>query len=190
MPRSTRCLRSSRIPHDGGAPRDARRGHRGRGGACDHSSVAAFTGRGPGDRSEARARHRRALLALRFLRRCADRRMLGASYFPRRRKKPDGFRCGSIRAPRRLVPIDEKRIVYILRSESDARRHFVGITTDPWRELLWHNAGSCRHTVQSGPWSMIVSMEFVTERAARRFARYLKTGSGRAFARRHFASIE
>jgi len=88
------------------------------------------------------------------------------------------------------VPIDEKRIVYILRSESDARRHFVGITTDPWRELLWHNAGSCRHTVQSGPWSMIVSMEFVTERAARRFARYLKTGSGRAFARRHFASIE
>jgi hypothetical protein len=31
-------------------------------------------------------------------------------------------------------------------------------------------------------------MEFATETAARRFEKYLKSGSGRAFAKRHFAA--
>ena len=34
--------------------------------------------------------------------------------------------------------------------------------------------------------SVIVSLEFATEAAARQFERYLKSGSGRAFAKRHF----
>jgi hypothetical protein len=32
-----------------------------------------------------------------------------------------------------------------------------------------------------------VSIEFLTEKEALRFERYLKSGSGRAFAKRHFA---
>jgi len=36
------------------------------------------------------------------------------------------------------------------------------------------------------PWSLLVSIEFSTERAASAFERYLKSGSGRAFAKRHF----
>jgi hypothetical protein len=36
------------------------------------------------------------------------------------------------------------------------------------------------------PWSLVVSLEFASERAARRFEKYLKSGSGRAFSKRHF----
>ncbi len=80
----------------------------------------------------------------------------------------------------------EKRIVYILRSDADPARHYVGITSHVRDRLEWHNHGPCGHTVRYRPWSLIVSMEFATERGAGRFEQYLKTGSGRAFAKRHF----
>ena len=80
-----------------------------------------------------------------------------------------------------------KRFVYVLRSESDPTRHYVGITSDVENRLDWHNAGPCGHTVAHRPWSVIVSIEFSTEASAVRFERYLKSGSGRAFAMRHFA---
>ena len=52
------------------------------------------------------------------------------------------------------------------------------------------NNGPCGFTSSNRPWSQVVSMEFPTERAARVFERYLKSGSGRAFAKRHFAPID
>lgn len=84
----------------------------------------------------------------------------------------------------------EKRIVYILRSDADPRRHYVGLTNDLPARLEWHNHGPCGHTRSYRPWSVIVSLEFRTERAAVRFEGYLKSGSGRAFAKRHFAPVE
>jgi hypothetical protein len=39
------------------------------------------------------------------------------------------------------------------------------------------------------PWSLVVSMEFTTAKAASAFEKYLKSGSGRAFSKRHFAHI-
>lgn len=80
----------------------------------------------------------------------------------------------------------EKRIVYILRSLADRHRHYVGITNDLAGRLRWHNEGPCGHTRHHRPWSVLVSMEFSTEDAAVRFEKYLKSGSGRAFATRHF----
>jgi putative endonuclease len=82
----------------------------------------------------------------------------------------------------------EKRIVYILRSDSDPSRHYVGITTDVRGRLEWHNRGPSGYTVHHRPWSLVVSMEFPSEEAAVRFEKYLKSGSGRAFARRHFGA--
>jgi putative endonuclease len=80
-----------------------------------------------------------------------------------------------------------KRFVYILRSERDPSRHYVGITQDvDWR-LAWHNSALTGVTRNNRPWSVVVSLEFPTEQHARRFERYLKSGSGRAFAKRHFA---
>ena len=80
------------------------------------------------------------------------------------------------------------RFVYILRSEREPDRHYVGITSNVVRRLAWHNDGLNVHTARSRPWIVVVSMDFADEQIARRFERYLKSGSGRAFAKRHFVS--
>jgi predicted GIY-YIG superfamily endonuclease len=80
----------------------------------------------------------------------------------------------------------EKRIVYVIRSDTDASRHYVGITSNVRDRLEWHNHGPSGQTVWHRPWSIVVSMEFQTEREAVRFEKYLKSGSGRAFMKRHF----
>ena len=82
----------------------------------------------------------------------------------------------------------EKRTVYIIRSSTSPSKHYVGITNDIRGRLDWHNNGPCGHTLQNRPWSLVVSLEFPTEREALRFEKYLKSGSGRAFAKRHFSS--
>lgn len=81
-----------------------------------------------------------------------------------------------------------KRIVYVIRSDVDPARHYVGITNDLRARLEWHNQGPCGHTTAHRPWSLVVSMEFPTEEAAVRFEKYLKSGSGRAFTKRHFTA--
>ena len=58
-----------------------------------------------------------------------------------------------------------KRFVYILRSDADPDRHYVGITADPDRRLEWHDHGPCGQTVRHRPWSFVVVMEFPAERA-------------------------
>ena len=63
---------------------------------------------------------------------------------------------------------------------------YTGLTSDVAERVKWHNAGLNVHTAGNRPWSLIVSVEFTTEAEARRFERYLKSGSGRAFAKRHF----
>jgi putative endonuclease len=84
----------------------------------------------------------------------------------------------------------EKRIVYILRSDADPSRHYTGITNNLRDRLEWHNHGPSGHTVNWRPWSLVVSMEFPSETAAVRFEKYLKSGSGRAFTKRHFAAVD
>jgi putative endonuclease len=79
-----------------------------------------------------------------------------------------------------------QRFVYILRSESDPTRHYVGVTADVGQRLDWHNGGGSGYTTNHRPWRVIVSVEFQDEPSAVRFETYLKSGSGRAFAKRHF----
>jgi putative endonuclease len=79
-----------------------------------------------------------------------------------------------------------KRIVYILRSVSDPSRPYVGLTHDMSARLDDHNAGRCPHTARHRPWQRHVTIELADERRAIEFERYLKSGSGRAFAKRHF----
>ena len=93
---------------------------------------------------------------------------------------------GPIRASAISMHGIEKRIVYIIRSDADPSRHYVGITNDLRARLEWHNHGPCGHTRSHRPWSVVVSLEFPTEKQAVRFEKYLKSGSGRAFATRHF----
>ena len=81
---------------------------------------------------------------------------------------------------------EDRRFVYILRSSRNSKRHYTGVTSNVAKRLEWHNAGQNTHTVNDRPWRVIVSLEFQTADAAGQFERYLKTGSGRAFAKRHF----
>jgi putative endonuclease len=81
-----------------------------------------------------------------------------------------------------------RRFVYILRSDADPERHYVGLTTDVQNRLEWHNHGPYGYTRQHRPWRLVVSMEFSEAASAFQFERYLKSGSGRAFAKRHFAT--
>jgi len=83
--------------------------------------------------------------------------------------------------------MEAKRFVYVLRSIKNRNRHYVGLTGKVRRRLAWHNAGQSPHTAKHKPWTLVVSMEFSEQRLAAEFEKYLKSGSGRAFAKRHFA---
>jgi predicted GIY-YIG superfamily endonuclease len=76
--------------------------------------------------------------------------------------------------------------VYILVSELDDTLHYSGITRDLQLRLAEHNIGKCPHTSKHRPWKIETAVAFRSEAKARSFESYLKTGSGREFARRHF----
>jgi len=82
-----------------------------------------------------------------------------------------------------------KRFVYVLRSEADPERHYVGLTSNVDERVAWHNSGPSGQTTRHRPWSLVISIEFRDEPTAVAFERYLKSGSGRAFAKRHFAPL-
>ena len=79
-----------------------------------------------------------------------------------------------------------KRFVYVLKTDAGAPRYYVGVTSNVGQRLVWHNDGHCTHTAKHGPWRIHVVVEFSDEVHATRFEQYLKSGSGRAFAKRHF----
>jgi putative endonuclease len=79
-----------------------------------------------------------------------------------------------------------KRFVYVLRSLSGPIRYYTGITSDITSGLEAHNTGRCSHTASGRPWAVDVVVEFSDERRAAAFERYLKSGSGVSFAKRHF----
>jgi putative endonuclease len=76
--------------------------------------------------------------------------------------------------------------VYILVSESDSSIHYTGITRNLSARLLKHNRGECLHTTKHKPWSVETAVSFTSQAKARAFEKYLKSGSGREFARRRF----
>jgi putative endonuclease len=82
--------------------------------------------------------------------------------------------------------LTNKHIVYVLKNGEGTPRYYVGLTSDTQARLHDHNAGRCPHTARYRPWHLHVLIEFPDEQRAIRFERYLKSGSGREFARRHF----
>jgi predicted GIY-YIG superfamily endonuclease len=79
-----------------------------------------------------------------------------------------------------------KCIVYVLRSETDPARYYTGLTSSLAARLDAQNSGRCPHTASGKPWIIDVIVEFSDERRALAFEKYLKSGSGSAFATRHF----
>ena len=75
--------------------------------------------------------------------------------------------------------------VYILQSLSNPQEFYTGLTDDVQARLRAHNAGKSAHTAQFKPWKLISFHYFARQETAVAFERYLKSGSGRAFALRH-----
>ncbi len=84
------------------------------------------------------------------------------------------------------MPAMNFHYVYILVSEIDPSRHYTGCTTNPVDRLIKHNDGNVPHTKKLRPWRIETVIRFSSKTKARTFEKYLKSGSGREFARRHF----
>jgi len=80
----------------------------------------------------------------------------------------------------------EYHYVYILVSEDVPSRHYTGRTTNLAERLMRHNQGRNPHTAKNRPWRIETAVRFRDPAKARAFELYLKSGSGREFARRHF----
>jgi putative endonuclease len=74
--------------------------------------------------------------------------------------------------------------VYILQSIEDPERHYVGATSDLRARLQKHNAGEVSHTSKYSPWIIKTYVAFTDEERAFAFEKYLKSASGRAFAKK------
>jgi predicted GIY-YIG superfamily endonuclease len=72
--------------------------------------------------------------------------------------------------------------VYLIESLADCGRRYVGLTTDLRHRLQDHNAGKSTHTSKYKPWKVATYIAFSDRTKAESFERYLKSGSGHAFA--------
>jgi putative endonuclease len=75
------------------------------------------------------------------------------------------------------------KYVYILQSLTDNGHFYTGITDDLKARLSMHNSGAVTHTAKYRPWQIKTYVAFTDEGRALAFEKYLKSGSGRAFAK-------
>jgi len=76
--------------------------------------------------------------------------------------------------------------VYLIESVHQRQQHYVGITHDLKQRLIEHNEGKSPHTRKFKPWRLVTYTGFADESTAANFEKYLKSGSGKTFLKRHF----
>ncbi len=76
--------------------------------------------------------------------------------------------------------------VYLIRSIDLPDIVYVGYTTNLKQRLKTHNSGGSVHTKKDRPWKLIVCLSFSEMLKAKNFEKYLKSQSGRAFAKKRF----
>jgi len=82
--------------------------------------------------------------------------------------------------------MSDQRFVYVLLSTVHQDRYYTGLTSNIQERLAAHNAGLSKHTANGRPSKLVTTIEFLDAEKARISESYLKSGSGRAFARRYF----
>ncbi len=78
--------------------------------------------------------------------------------------------------------------VYLLRSRLRPDQTYIGSTGDLKKRLAEHNSGKSIHTNKFKPWNLMAYIALHERNLAEKFERYLKSGSGRAFTKRHLQS--
>jgi predicted GIY-YIG superfamily endonuclease len=76
--------------------------------------------------------------------------------------------------------------VYLIQSESHPDQRYIGFTKDLKQRLITHNSGNSTHTAKYRPWKLVTYHAFSDKIKAQEFERYLKSGSGQAFANKRF----
>jgi len=76
------------------------------------------------------------------------------------------------------------KYVYILQGAADPARYYVGLTDDLQARVKRHNSGQVSHTSKYVPWKVKTYVAFSDETQAISFENYLKSASGRAFAKK------
>ncbi len=74
--------------------------------------------------------------------------------------------------------------VYQLQSVLDPEQFYVGFTEDLKSRFAAHNRGESAHTSKFIPWHLLAYHAFAEKQTALNFEAYLKSGSGRAFAKK------
>jgi putative endonuclease len=74
--------------------------------------------------------------------------------------------------------------VYLHESLSSPDERYIGSTGNLRGRLAEHNAGKSKHASKFMPWRTVAYCAFTDTTKAQTFERYLKSGSGHAFARR------
>jgi putative endonuclease len=80
------------------------------------------------------------------------------------------------------------KYVYLIQSIPYPNNRYVGITSDVGKRVIAHNEGQSPHTSKFKPWKLVAYVAFSNTEKAIEFEKYLKGGSGRAFAKRHLWS--
>jgi putative endonuclease len=83
---------------------------------------------------------------------------------------------------RRRAP--SRKYVYILQSRPEPDRYYSGVTSDLKARVAKHNAREVLHTSKYAPWKLKTYLAFSDNERAFEFEQYLKSGSGRAFAKK------
>jgi len=74
--------------------------------------------------------------------------------------------------------------VYILRSEAEPPHFYTGFTEELEARLGHHNSGGDPHAAKHRPWRIKTAVAFTDREQTLAFERYLKSPSGRAFAKK------
>jgi predicted GIY-YIG superfamily endonuclease len=77
------------------------------------------------------------------------------------------------------------KYVHLIQSIAFPDPRYVGLTSDLDARIRAHNAGRSKHTSKLVPWKLVAYLGFQDEQRAVEIERYLKTGSGHAFAKKH-----
>jgi predicted GIY-YIG superfamily endonuclease len=78
------------------------------------------------------------------------------------------------------------KYVYLIQSLPVPDQRYIGITANLDERLRTHNAGGSPHTSKYRPWKVVLHLCFQDDQRAVEFERYLKSGSGHAFAKKRF----
>lgn len=78
--------------------------------------------------------------------------------------------------------------VYIINSECQPDKFYIGYTLDVESRLVVHNQGGSIYTKDYRPWNLTWYCAFEEKDRVLEFEKYLKSHSGRAFAKKRLSS--